>query len=42
VIALLHLDVPTWTNAGGIIVLPVILLVLLGAIVPAIHDWVDR
>ena len=25
---ILHLDVPTWTNAGGLIVLPALLLLI--------------
>lgn len=36
---LLHLDLPTWSNAGGVIVLPPILAVLVCAIVPNFAGW---
>jgi len=39
---LLHLDLPSWTNAGGVIVLPIIVLVILGAIVPTITELTGR
>lgn len=38
----LHLDLPSWTNAGGVIVLPFIILVILGAIIPTIAEWTSR
>lgn len=39
---LLHLDLPSWTNAGGVIVLPMIIAVAAMAAVGWLRDRADR
>lgn len=34
-----HLDIPTWTNAGGVIVLPLLVSLTLLAAIALVRGW---